>query len=371
MVARWQAPRRLVSRSPLVDDAGRQAGTRDTQDLKTSGPQDRGESSIEREPAWSPDGARIAYAADRGEGFDIFVVSIKNGVAAGSPVAVTTMPGDERWPSWTADGRLVFAHRDARPAGRNGDPSLQYDIYLSTPVSGSDAWQAPQPLTETADSETYPRVSPDGTKVAFVSERDSEDDLDLWWMPVPSAAISKPIPLGARPPKPVASSVQSAGTDGKPLRANRITRVRGHEAYPSWAPDNSRLAFYAVREGIGSVWVATAEPPRPEPTEDPIARAKPAAQPQLVSRRGGAPAWSPDGKTLLVTGLPDPEPVYNGNPLRNEVGSAAAVRVELGVPAVACSRAAARARRRRRACPPRSRRRRHCSARCSIASGER
>ena len=108
-------------------------------------------------------------------------------------------------------------------------------------------------------------------------------------------------------------------TDGKPLRANRITRVRGHEAYPSWAPDNTRVAFYAVREGIGSVWVATAEPPRPEPTEDPLPRAKPAAQPQLVSRRGGAPAWSPDGKTLLVSGLPDPQPVYNGNPLRNEV----------------------------------------------------
>ena len=246
-------------------------------------------SAIEREPAWSPDGNRLAYAADRGEGFDIFVVTLKNGVAAGTPVAVTTTPGDERWPSWTADGRLVFAHRNARSAGRNGDPSLQYDLFLSSPVSGSEAWQSPLALTETTDSETYPRVSPDGTKVAFISERESEDDLDLWWMPVPAAAVMKPIPLGARPPKPVPSSVQSVGTDGKPLRANRITRVRGNEAYPSWAPDNSRVAFYAVRDGIGSVWVATAEPPRPDPTEDPLPRAKPAAQPQLVSRRGGAP----------------------------------------------------------------------------------
>ena len=97
-----------------------------------------------------------------------------------------------------------WCSRIATRAGRpSGDPSLQYDLYLSTPVSGSEAWQAPLALTETADSETYPRVSPDGTKVAFISERDSEDDLDLWWMPVPSAAIAKPIPLGARPPKPV------------------------------------------------------------------------------------------------------------------------------------------------------------------------
>src|SRR5688572_14968661 len=35
---------------------------------------DSQEHLIEREPAWSPDGTRIAYAADRGNGFDIFVV---------------------------------------------------------------------------------------------------------------------------------------------------------------------------------------------------------------------------------------------------------------------------------------------------------
>ena len=276
-------------------------------------------SAIEREPAWSADGTRLAYAADRGEGFDIFVVALKNGAATGAPVAVTTQAGDERWPSWTSDGRLVFAHRDSRPAGKNGDPSLQYDLYQTMQVAGSEAWQSPIALTETKDSETYPRVSPDGTKVAFVSERDSEDDLDLWWMTVPPASVMKPIPLGSRPPKPVTSAVDSKGTDGKPLRANRITRVRGNEAYPSWAPDNTRLAFYAVREGIGSVWAAAIEPPRPEGTEDPLPRAKPAAPPQLVSRKGGAPAWSPDGKTLLVSGLPDPQPVYNGNPLRSEI----------------------------------------------------
>ncbi|MEY4635565.1 MAG: Gamma-glutamyltranspeptidase precursor, partial [Acidobacteriota bacterium] len=134
--------------------------------------------AIEREPAFAPDGSRLAYAADRGDGFDIYVVDLKNGAAAGAPVAATTQPGDERWPSWTADGRLVFAHRDARPAGRGADPSLQWDLFVVRPVEGSEAWQAPQPLTETADSETYPRVSPDGTKVVFVSERDSEDDLD-------------------------------------------------------------------------------------------------------------------------------------------------------------------------------------------------
>src|SRR6202008_74078 len=45
--------------------------------------------AIDRDPAWSADGTRLAFAADRGDGFDIFVVTMKNGVAAGAPVAVT------------------------------------------------------------------------------------------------------------------------------------------------------------------------------------------------------------------------------------------------------------------------------------------
>lgn len=311
----WSADGKRIAVSYLdriwtMTAEGKQA--RAVHNLETPAP-----SLIEREPAWSPDGGKIAYAADRGEGFDIFVVPVKNGVAAGAPIAVTTAPGDDRWPSWTADGRLVFAHRDAKPEGRTADPSRQWDLFIASSIDGK--WQEPLRLTETDDSETYPRVSPDGTKVAFVSERDSEDDVDLWWLPVPAAAVVKPVPLGARPPKPVSSSVPAVGENGRPLRSIRMTRVRGAESYPSWAPDNSRVAFYAVREGIGSVWVAAAEPPRPEGAEEPLPRVKPAAQPQLVSRKGGAPAWSPDGRTLLVSGLPDPQPVYNGNPLRNEI----------------------------------------------------
>ena len=64
--------------------------------------------TVQREPAWSPDGKRIAFAADRGDGFDIYAVSSRGG----SPERITSLPGDARTPSWTPDGRIVFAHRD-------------------------------------------------------------------------------------------------------------------------------------------------------------------------------------------------------------------------------------------------------------------
>jgi gamma-glutamyltranspeptidase len=276
-------------------------------------------SALEREPAWSPDGTRIAFALLRADGFDLYVATLKDGAA----VAVTSMPGDERWPSWTPDGRLVFAHRPDAPAGRATDPGLQWDLYVVAPVSGSHSWQAPVPLSTTADSETHPQVSPDGRRVVFVSDRDSTDDVDLWAMPLPAATVAKPVPLGARVSPggsgPNAPTMDVRSIENRPPRATRVTRVRGEESAPSWAPDNERVAFYAVRDGVGSLWVAHVEPPPREGNDDPVARPRPASPPQLVSRHGGVPAWSPDGRVLLVGGLPDPQPVYNGNPLRNDI----------------------------------------------------
>ena len=280
---------------------------------------------VEREPAWSADGSRIAFATRRDDGFDIHVASLKGGPAT----VVTSMPGDERWPSWTPDGRLVFAHRDEEPSGRPTDPGLRWDLFIVSPVAGSATWQAPVPLTQTTDSETYPRVSPDGKRVAFVSDRDSMDDVDIFALPVPDVKVAKPVPLGARVSRNSGSaagqgSAQPSTTldvpsvENRPPRVVRVTRVRGEESSLSWAPDSQRVAFYAVREGVGSVWVASVEPPTREGNDPSVSRPRPSAPPLLASRIGGAPAWSPDGRTLLVTGLPEPQPVYNGNPLRTE-----------------------------------------------------
>ena len=144
-----------------------------------------------------------------------------------------------------------------------------------------------------ADDEREGRVSPDGKRIAYVSDRQSEDgDVDLW------VADLSPGPRDR-------------------VNRTRVARVRGLEGFPSWSPDATRLAFFAVREGLPSVWVASIDDLAGGADQATVTRPRPATQPVLVSRRGGMPAWSPDGRRIAIAQLPPPEPTYNGNPERN------------------------------------------------------
>ena len=121
----------------------------------------------EREPAWSPDGKRIAFVANRGDGFDLYVVDARGGSAE----RVLPLDGDERTPSWTPEGRIVFAHRAA--------DELQWDLFIVDP-SLAQSKRVPRRLTQSPDDELHPRVSPDGRRIAFTSNRNSDDgDFDI------------------------------------------------------------------------------------------------------------------------------------------------------------------------------------------------
>jgi gamma-glutamyltranspeptidase/glutathione hydrolase len=245
---------------------------------------------VERDPSWAPDARRVAFAADLGSGFDLYVAE-----DGGLPRRLTITPGDERHPSWTPDGRLVFAHRAREQWG-----------LMSINVDGSGAGVLP-PIEVVIDSpadEQYPAVSPDGTRVAYVSSlQDERGADDVWVRPLEGPAA---LPEGRDYP---ASARQAED------RPWRVTATRERESHPTWDPAGTRLAFAASSDGEGAVWVAAA-PSAAALADRRTTRPSIDGAPILVSRLRSQPAWSPDGRVLLLADLPAEWPAYNGNPAR-------------------------------------------------------
>jgi Tol biopolymer transport system component len=55
-------------------------------------------------PSWSPDGQQIAFDSQQGAVTDIFVISADGGV----PRRITTGPGENCVPSWSPDGKSIY-----------------------------------------------------------------------------------------------------------------------------------------------------------------------------------------------------------------------------------------------------------------------
>ncbi|HEY7474933.1 MAG TPA: hypothetical protein VH679_07970, partial [Vicinamibacterales bacterium] len=259
--------------------------------------------AAERDPAWSPDGKSIVFSASTNGQFDLWIAPATGGAAR----RVTSLPGDERWASWTRDGRLLFSHRP--PRGR-------WQLYLAN----ADAAGEPIRFSPEGATEWQGRVSPDGKLVAFVSDREPEpnSDADLWVRELPEAGRS------LRP--------------GEMGRTVRLTRSAGSESFPAWAPDNARVAYAAPRNAQQNlVWVISVPsfddaaapagqagrgrpggPGRGRPGgAGPAAAADPGTV-VVASRHGGVPAWSPDGQTLLIATFLTTDAGYNGDPNRSQ-----------------------------------------------------
>ena len=114
------------------------------------------------QPALSPDRSRIAFSSNRGGSYDLYLMDADGK----NPRRLTTDPGNEGEPAWTPDGsRIVYA---ATP--KAGQPQL----YSLRPDGNT-----PDALTAGPGGNHSPAVSADGRTVAFVSTRDGNQEIYL------------------------------------------------------------------------------------------------------------------------------------------------------------------------------------------------
>jgi dipeptidyl aminopeptidase/acylaminoacyl peptidase len=125
--------------------------------------------AVDSDPSWSPDGSKIAFRSDRQAGAEIYVMNAADG---SNVVRLTNNALPDFEPSWSPDGsKIAFTRVD----GSN------FDIYVMNAADGSNVVR----LTNDPAQDTEPSWSPDGSKIAFTSGRTDDDtttDTDIYVM---------------------------------------------------------------------------------------------------------------------------------------------------------------------------------------------
>ncbi len=252
-------------------------------------------------PTWNPDGTMLAYATENvdlnpqnsGQRGELWVVD----VASGETRRVTD--ADAALPSWSPHGlRIAFLHRLGETA--------QGHVW-SAPAGGGAATAVTTGLAR----DWNPAWSPDGRFLYFVSDRGGS--MNLWRVRIDEASgrpLADPVPV-TTPATSLAHVTVSA--DGKhiayssvlvttnvqrvafdPVRgepsgeAEWVTHGSRRWADPDPSPDGRELVFYSLVDPEGDLYLMPSDgsaPPR-QLTGD--------------SASDRIPRWSPDGKWIAV-----------------------------------------------------------------------
>jgi Tol biopolymer transport system component len=195
--------------------------------------------------SWSPDGTKIAYQSVRalsGEDLNHSAQNIWLMNADGSATTPLTIWSDAyvvtNRPLWSPDGTQIAFSSNGNPAGWGGKSAYsKYGVWAVAPVP------SPKPVLLNgagSASSINPRWSPDGKRIAFVSEQSLDG----------RGALNNPVDLFH-----VTSNLwvmNGDGTSNTPLTTEIKTYDAAEQMDLGWSSDGSRIVFTSKRALDGS-----------------------------------------------------------------------------------------------------------------------
>jgi Tol biopolymer transport system component len=204
-------------------------------------------SVMDKQPAWSPDGSKIAFVSGASPGGEIWVMN-----ADGSnPVGITDGTGEVLNPAWSPDGtKIAFTRTQCPPPPAycgGGSGSSEYDELRTVNADGSNETEILQ------SAEIYDLSwAPDGNRIALAYDGSHYGP----------------------------GSLVTVKPDG-----SNLTYLFGEYCYtstPDWSPDAARLVFVSDRLTTINADGTNRSPPCGTGST-PV---------------GQSPVWSPDGTTI-------------------------------------------------------------------------
>jgi Tol biopolymer transport system component len=255
----------------------------------------------ERDPAWSPDGTKIAFTgpgnfnADNSGGLeDIYVMDADP--TTDDATSLTNTPNSlEYQPSWAPSGTQLAFVREVRKEELEGQiVSEQSDIFVMA-ANGQNATN----LTHTEADEHAPDWSPDGTKIAFVGVRQATETATA--CPTATASATASATATACPEQPTAAwKILTMDPNGQNEAILTGDEFHAFDDAPEWSPDSTKIVFMKQCQGLcrdtWEIWGVN----RDGSGDTNLTPNDLSEEDRHVAQHTG-PSWSPDGFEITFT----------------------------------------------------------------------
>jgi len=167
------------------------------------------------QPAWSPDGRRVAFASDRAGNWDIWLINLDGH----QPIQVTHTNAHEVHPTWSPDGKwLAFCSMPERGG--------QWELWLASPEAGSNKKFIGYGL--------FPEWAPSTNRILYQKSRQRGTRwFSIWEMKIVNGEPRMPTELLSSPDYAL--------------------------ILPTWSPDEKQISYCAV-DSVPSVTQGTRNP---------------------------------------------------------------------------------------------------------------